>query len=180
MTDVSEEQIAEAAPAAGLRKLLGNRLLVIGIAGGLAVLALGGGLYAALGSAGVATLTGGGGPAPEAPAEQPPAGGDALLAFDEMVVNITGFTATGSQTSRYMKIRVSLAYAKSEAADKLMDEKKPFLRDAFQTYLRDLSENDLRGSIGLVTLKAELLKRARAVTDSDAPQDILIGDLVIQ
>ncbi|MFC2970541.1 flagellar basal body-associated FliL family protein [Acidimangrovimonas pyrenivorans] len=180
MTEVSEGQIPE--EPTGLRKLLGNRLLVFGLAGLLAVAALGGGLFAALGLDGITGLVGGGGHTAEAPAAhgEAAAGGTELLDLDEMVVNITGFTATGSKTSRFMKLKVSVVYGKSDANHALMTEKAPFLRDSFQTYLRNLTENDLRGSNGLVTLKAELLKRARAVTDGDVPKAILIGDLIIQ
>ena len=33
---------------------------------------------------------------------------------------------------------------------------------------------------GLVRLKSELLRRARAISDSDAPQEFLIADLIVQ
>jgi flagellar FliL protein len=61
-----------------------------------------------------------------------------------------------------------------------IEERKPFVRDAFQDYLRQLSERDIQGSAGLTVLKAELLRRARSVADSDAPREILIADLIVQ
>jgi len=54
------------------------------------------------------------------------------------------------------------------------------MRDSFQDYLRQMTERDLQGTIGLVTLKAELLRRARAITESEAPREILISDLIVQ
>lgn len=54
------------------------------------------------------------------------------------------------------------------------------MRDSFQEYLRQLNESDLQGSIGLVRLKAELLRRARVIAESEAPQQFLIADLIIQ
>jgi flagellar FliL protein len=61
-----------------------------------------------------------------------------------------------------------------------VEERKEFVRDAFQDYLRQLSERDVQGSAGLAILKAELLRRARSIAGTDAPQEILISDLIIQ
>ncbi|EPX78009.1 flagellar basal body-associated FliL family protein [Salipiger mucosus] len=105
----------------------------------------------------------------------------AYLNFDEMIVNITGYTASGRKTSRFMKIKLTMVYedqGPDEATE--LENKKIFMRDSFQDYLRQLDERDLQGSYGLVRLRSELLKRAKAVTGNQAPQEILIGDLIIQ
>ena len=39
---------------------------------------------------------------------------------------------------------------------------------------------DVRGMAGILYIKAELLKRARAAVGSDLPQEILIKDLIVQ
>ncbi|NDV50799.1 flagellar basal body-associated protein FliL [Salipiger sp. PrR003] len=103
------------------------------------------------------------------------------LNFDEMIVNITGYTAAGRKTSRFMKIKFTMVYEDhgAEAAAEL-ESRKLYMRDAFQDYLRQLDERDLQGSFGLVRLRSELLKRAKAVAGNDAPHEILIGDLIIQ
>ena len=54
------------------------------------------------------------------------------------------------------------------------------MRDLFNGYLRGLTENDVRGMAGILYIKAELLKRARAAVGSDLPQEILIKDLIVQ
>ena len=54
------------------------------------------------------------------------------------------------------------------------------MRDTFQDYLRQLTESDLEGSAGLASMKAELLRRARVVTGSEAPREILVADMIIQ
>ncbi|MBP0484596.1 flagellar basal body-associated FliL family protein [Sagittula salina] len=100
--------------------------------------------------------------------------------FQEIIVNITATTATGRQTSRFLKLNLALAYDSTIPGAENIETRKLFLRDSFQEYLRQLNEADLQGSMGLVQLKAELLRRARAISDSEAPQEFLIADLVIQ
>ncbi|MEQ5870843.1 flagellar basal body-associated FliL family protein [Sagittula sp. NFXS13] len=100
--------------------------------------------------------------------------------FQEIIVNITATTATGRETSRFLKLNLALAYDDRIAGAENIEARKLFLRDSFQEYLRQLNEDDLRGSIGLVRLKSELLRRARAISDSDAPQEFLIADLIVQ
>ncbi|WP_417743995.1 flagellar basal body-associated FliL family protein [Salipiger sp.] len=100
--------------------------------------------------------------------------------FQEIIVNITATTATGRQTTRFLKLNLALAYDTRLSGAENIESRKLFLRDSFQEYLRQLNENDLQGSIGLVRLKSELLRRARAISDSDAPQEFLIADLIVQ
>lgn len=100
--------------------------------------------------------------------------------FQEIIVNITATTATGRQTTRFLKLNLALAYDTRISGAENIESRKLFLRDSFQEYLRQLNENDLQGSIGLVRLKSELLRRARAISDSDAPQEFLIADLIVQ
>lgn len=100
--------------------------------------------------------------------------------FKEIIVNITSITANGQATSRFLKLNVALAYDPSiDGADRL-DERRLFIRDAFVEYLRQLTEDDLRGSAGLARLRADLLHRARILGETDAPRELLIADMVIQ
>ena len=100
--------------------------------------------------------------------------------FQEIIVNITSTTATGRQTTRFLKLNLALAYDNTLPGAPRIEERKLFMRDSIQDYLRQLNESDLQGSIGLVRLKAELLRRARAISDSEAPQEFLIADLIVQ
>lgn len=103
-----------------------------------------------------------------------------LLPFDEMIVNITSITATGRRTSRFLKVNLSLAInPEAEGVERLV-ERKPFIRDAMQDFLRQLYEDDLAGSAGIALLKSELLRRARIVAETEAPREVLFADLVIQ
>ena len=116
-----------------------------------------------------------------APSADTPAKDNVVVTpFQEIIVNITATTATGRQTSRFLKLNIALAYDATLPGADNIETRKLFLRDSFQEYLRQLNETDLQGSIGLVRLKAELLRRARAISESDAPQQFLIADLIIQ
>ena len=100
--------------------------------------------------------------------------------FKEIIVNIHATTATGRQTTRFLKLNTALVYDENRPGAAYIEERKVFVRESFQDYLRQLSERDVQGSAGLATLKAELLRRARSVADSDAPREILISDLIVQ
>lgn len=98
----------------------------------------------------------------------------------EMIVNIVSITETGRKSSRFLKLNIALVYDEKIEGANHVAEREVYIRDAFQNYLRQLTERDLSGSIGVVRLKSELLRRARAVTESDAPQEVLIADIIVQ
>lgn len=100
--------------------------------------------------------------------------------FREIIVNINATTATGRTTSRFMKLNIAMVYDPKIAGSERVEQRRLFLRDSFQDYLRQLNERDLRGSIGLITIKQELLHRARTITESDSPQEMLVSDLIVQ
>ncbi|MHA6327026.1 flagellar basal body-associated FliL family protein [Roseivivax sp. CAU 1753] len=103
-----------------------------------------------------------------------------LMPFDEMIVNITSVTATGRRTSRFLKVNIALAInPEAEGVERLV-QRKIFIRDAMQDFLRQLHEDDLAGSAGVALLKSELLRRARIVAETEAPREVLFADLVIQ
>lgn len=103
-----------------------------------------------------------------------------LLAFGDMTTNIKGFDAAGAEKTTFLKINLMVAYRPEEGSGKLMEDRQPFMRDLFNGYLRGLSETDVRGMSGILYVKAELLKRARAAVGSDLPQEVLINDLIVQ
>ncbi|MCP1167667.1 flagellar basal body-associated FliL family protein [Limimaricola litoreus] len=187
MTDATPNAIgAEGKARPGRLRLI---LLVL-----LSVLSLGGGLVAAVGPSRMMELVGLGGGAPEdvaaVPEEEAP--GEVLRAalatdparmampFEEIIVNITATTASGRQTSRFLKLDLALIYDSSQPEAERLEERRIYLRDSFQDYLRTLDERDLRGSLGLAELKSELLRRARAVAGSDIAHEILVSDMIVQ
>jgi len=102
-----------------------------------------------------------------------------LLEIGDLTTNITGRDAKGAPTRSFLKLNVVVAYAPEPGAKALMEKRMPFTKDLFNAYIRGLSEADLRGTIGILTLKSELLKRARAAVGNDMPQEILINDLIV-
>jgi flagellar FliL protein len=169
------------APRRRFRKLRGALLTIL-----LGTLGLAGGLVAAMGPRDALALIAG---APDPTAEM--AAGEAaghgaagqklvVTPFQEIIVNITATTATGRQTTRFLKMNIALVYDGMAVGSENVEARKLYLRDSFQDYLRQLGERDVQGSYGIAMLKSELLRRARAISASEAPQDILISDLIVQ
>ena len=71
-------------------------------------------------------------------------------------------------------------HGKEAAPSDPMQARQPRMRDAFIEYLSQLSEQDVTGSSGLASTRAELLRRARAVAGNEAPRALLIQDFIIQ
>lgn len=103
-----------------------------------------------------------------------------VVPLREIIVNIAATTASGRQTQRFLKLNLALVYDTAAPGAERLDEREPYIRDAFIDYLRLLSERDLRGSAGLARLRAELLHRARSLAGTDAPREVLVVDMVIQ
>ena len=165
-------------------KLGGLPLKIIAIAL-LSSISLVGGLVAAVGIGGVGDILTGSAEetlhkeeAKEEHAEEEHPTSYSIMNMEEFIVNITGRTLQGRVTTRFMKVKLSIVY--DEEHGKKIKDRKLFIRDSFQDYMRQLSEKDLEGSYGLLSLKSELLKRAKAIAGTKGPQEILIGDLVIQ
>lgn len=159
----------------------------------LSVAAAAGGMAFSIGPAAFFSYFGGAEAAQAAPAEdhaEAPHGDDAheehgesameMLPLNEIIVNITALTLNGRKTSRFLKLNLAILYdTAQEGADRIA-ERQLYVRDTFQDYLRQLTESDLEGSAGLASMKAELLRRARVVTGSEAPREILVADMIIQ
>lgn len=103
-----------------------------------------------------------------------------VMPFDEIIVNITTTNAAGQGAARFMKLDLALVFDTKKDPDGLVEARHLYMRDAFQDYLRHLTERDLDGTAGLVTVKSELLRRARAIAGSTAPHEILVLGLVLQ
>lgn len=103
-----------------------------------------------------------------------------LLDFGEILTNIKGFDTQGRPTTAFLKVHLMVAYRPDTGAGQIMQDRQPFMRDLFNGYLRGISVADVRGMAGIMYIKAELLKRARAAVGSDLPQEILIRDLIVQ
>ena len=56
----------------------------------------------------------------------------------------------------------------------------PRVMDAFQTYLRELRPEDLRGSAGLYRLREELLARVNTSAQPAKVTDVLFKEMLVQ
>lgn len=103
-----------------------------------------------------------------------------LMEFGDMVTNVDGFDSLGRPIKSFLKVNIVMAYRTDPGASELIEQREPFMRDLFNAYLRGLTAADVQGMAGILYIKAELLKRARAAVGNDLPQEILIKELILQ
>ena len=109
--------------------------------------------------------------------------GQSQLPIGRITVNVAAAVALGEKRTRYLVIEPTLVYASefdTASTNGGMAELQTTLRDSFIEYLSQLHENDVYGSAGLAELRAELLRRAKLVSQSEAPMNILLQDFVLQ
>jgi flagellar FliL protein len=170
--EVAEEGVA--AKGGGGRKkliLLGAPLLLAVIGAGLWF----GGILPPL--LGMGTPASDGAPQPEAPRRP---------AFFEMPEIITNLNATGRRPV-FVKLRSKLEIGRAEDAA-AVQAAMPRLLDLFQTHLREMRPEELRGSAGTQRLREELRARAQiavappAGSTQPSPQvlDVLFLEILVQ
>lgn len=104
------------------------------------------------------------------------AGGEgvAFLKIPDMVVNLNSDTE-----NRYLKLSIQLELA-NEADMAAVEKVMPRVVDQFQTYLRELRVQDLRGSKGIYRLQMELLNRVNQAAAPIQVKDVLFQEILIQ
>jgi flagellar FliL protein len=98
-----------------------------------------------------------------------------FISVPDITVNLN---ASGRQ-QRFLKIELKVELEKPEqqaAFETIM----PRVIDQFQTYLRELRVEDLRGSSGIYRMKLELLNRVRAAAPDIGVKDVLFQEILIQ
>lgn len=98
-----------------------------------------------------------------------------FYSLGDMMVNITG----EGRKQTYLKLVVELEL-ESEKDKAAIDELKPRIVDNFQTYLRELRLDDLRGSAGLYRLREELLFRVNDAVHPIKVKDVLFQQMLVQ
>ena len=146
------------------------------IAAGALVLALAGvsaGIYFLVGSS---TKEAGAGAenVRTAAANLPPAQA-AFFDVPDIIVNIQ----TTDSTPAFLKLTVSLELEKAEAKAAI-EPVMPRVVDQFQTYLRELRVEDIRGSAGVMRLKEELLRRVNLAVAPTPVRDVLLKEMIVQ
>jgi flagellar protein FliL len=107
----------------------------------------------------------------------PPAPKEAIFydGFPDLLVNLN----TGGRKANFLKIKVSLQIDNKDDIPKLQAV-QPRLTDTFQTYLRELRLEDLKGSAGLYRLREELLLRVNAAISPAKIDDVLFEEMLVQ
>ncbi len=93
----------------------------------------------------------------------------------DMIVNLS----STSKQPRFLKISVKIELTNKED-EAGFNEILPRVIDQFQSYLRELRIEDLRGSSGMYRLKLELLSRVRAVAPHIKVRDVLFQEILVQ
>lgn len=188
-----EEEGAEAKEAATPKtSLVGS---ILGMLNPLAILKLPmmqklivlGGLLVVLGGGGAAYYFLGGASAEEhgeaataeaghaAPSHELPPERAAFFDVPDIIVNIQ----SADSTPAYLKLAVSLELDGPEARAAI-EPVMPRVVDQFQTYLRELRVDDVRGSMGVMRLKEELLRRVNLAAAPTPVRDVLLKEMIVQ
>lgn len=93
----------------------------------------------------------------------------------EMLINLQ---ADNGQV-RYLRLLVSIEYEKGIDTLTVIDSKTQ-IEDLFHTYLRELTPNELQGSMGIFRLREELLKRINLILAPERINGILFKKIVVQ
>jgi flagellar FliL protein len=104
------------------------------------------------------------------------AGPSHFYELPDMIINLAGDKA-GRQ--RFLKLRITLEL-NSLQDEKVVASVLPRVMDHFQTYLRELRLEDLRGSAGIYRLRQELLDRVRTATNGAGVRDVLFEEVLVQ
>ena len=170
---MAEEAIDDgAAPG---RKHGSKRLIIVALAALLLMV----GTAAALYFSGIAsTLLGKGEEKVEKKVDAPPPPPKVAVFYDDlpdMLVNLN----TGTRKSSFLKLHVSLQIEGEDDKAKIKLVQARII-DTFQTYLRELRLEDLKGSAGLYRLREELLMRVNAAVAPVKVDDVLFTEMLVQ
>lgn len=102
-------------------------------------------------------------------------GSSAFLPIPTMIVNLNNPDGTTS----FLRLTVQLELVNPSEAPKV-EAVMPRVVDQFQTYLRELRPQDLRGSAGLYRLQMELLWRVNQAASPVEVKDVLFQEILIQ
>ncbi|HEY2032323.1 MAG TPA: flagellar basal body-associated FliL family protein [Rhizomicrobium sp.] len=174
-SDAAPEGEGGEAPKQGfVKKLLGNKKMLI-IVAAAALLVVGGG------GAGAYFFLFSGSPKEAKTADGKPVPPPLVapqVAFYEMpdiVVNIQ--SADGNPAYLKLAVALELTGADEKAG---IQPLMPRVVDQFQSYLRELRVDDLKGSAGVLRLKEELLRRINVATAPFAVKDVLLKEMIVQ
>jgi flagellar FliL protein len=112
------------------------------------------------------------------PGERAAAPAPIVPAFYEMPEIVANLNAPGRRPS-YMKLRAKLEIADSRDLEHVRNA-QPRLLDLFNTYMREIRPEELRGSAGTHRLREELIARANIAVAPARVSDILFTEILVQ
>lgn len=113
--------------------------------------------------------------APPAEAEPARSVAPVYLEMPEIIANLNA----GPRRASYIKLHSRLELGRAQDTD-TVKAAMPKLLDLFQTYLRDMSPEELRGSAGTYRLREELIARANAAVAPARVVDVLFTEMLVQ
>ena len=108
----------------------------------------------------------------EAEVKPPP---PVFLELPEMVANLNG----NPRRPSYVKLRARVELARADDLP-VAQAAMPRLQDLFQTYLREIRPEELRGSAGTYRLREELLARGNLAVAPARITDVLFTEMLVQ
>jgi len=180
---------AQASPKKGL---VGSLLGILGLLNPFAILKLPMMMKLVVGGALLVAILGGGGAyyflsaAPKEASEAaegekttaptpPPAQTAVFFDVPDIIVNLQ----TPDATQAFLKLSVALELDKLENKQAI-EPVLPRVIDQFQTYLRELRVEDIRGAVGVMRLKEELLRRVNIAVAPTPVRDVLLKEMIVQ
>ena len=119
-----------------------------------------------------ATAAGQGGNGAADPKARPQA---VFMEMPEIIANLNA----GPRRNSFIKLRPKLELAKAED-EVAIRAAMPRLLDLFQTYLREMRPEELRGSAGTYRLREELIARANIAVAPTRIVDVLFPEMIVQ
>lgn len=98
-----------------------------------------------------------------------------FIKIPELIANLDA----GPDIDSYAKMQAELEVTDAASAA-AVNAQMPAIIDLFQTYLRSMQPDDLRGAEGLYRLREALLSRANVVVAPAAVQNVLFIEMVVQ
>ncbi len=93
----------------------------------------------------------------------------------DLLVNLSG----EGKRPNFLKLKISIELEEETDKPKL-EQLKPRILDDFQSYLRELRVDDLKGSAGIYRLREELLLRVTEAVHPARVRDVLITEMLVQ
>lgn len=93
----------------------------------------------------------------------------------ELIANLDA----GGRRASYIKLKAKVELARAEDAPAVLAA-MPRLQDMFNTYLREMRPEELRGSLGTWRLHEELLGRANVAVAPVRVTDVLFIEMLVQ